>query len=266
MTCSICGIIGHNSRTCSSGRKVLPPFFSEWVSRGLGAWMDLSRVPVEDLTLTRVTSVSPGDIIQYTEYRQPKICRVTYLSSSGRSFRKEDGYFHNGKFTHSGTRNSTNKDHLNLTRRLYKVSHTPSTPSPSPSPSPSTQLVISPISADPKNPARRDYSEQEYRVQHGLPLVWDDTSHNRARAGDRFGFWFYQNAVHVHTIISVDLPSARLPTWSENVGQGTRNVVTLSTEYTSIQWSDWIAADGAQRCMGTSHVKKGLENILYMCK
>lgn len=124
------------------------------------------------------------------------------------------------------------------------------------------QLIISPITPDEKKPARRDFIEQCQRIKNGLPLVWDDSSHNKAMIGDKFGFWFYQKKIHIHTIIDVKNPKHRLDSWSENVGQGDRNVITLSNDYIVIPWDDWIVLNGAKRCMGTAHVKKGLIDIL----
>ena len=138
------------------------------------------------------------------------------------------------------------------------------------------ELIISPITSDEKKPSlldgfftsdekkpsRSDFIEQCQRVKHGLPLVWDDSSHNKARIGDKFGFWFYQKKIHIHTIIDVKNPKHRLDSWSENVGQGDRNVITLSNDYIIIPWDDWIVLNGAKRCMGTAHVKKGLSEIL----
>ena len=73
---------------------------------------------------------------------------------------------------------------------------------------------------------------------------------------------FYNEKVHIHTIVSISSPADRLPSWSENVGQGDRNVVTLSKDYVEIPWKKWIELDGKKRCMGTSHVLKGLKEIL----
>ena len=138
----------------------------------------------------------------------------------------------------------------------------PSSPPISPNVHPETQLVISPITADVKKPAHRDYAEQQRRINSGLPLVWDDSKHNKSAVGDKFGFWFYRDKVHIHTIIGVSSPQHRLPSWSDNVGQNDRNVVTLSKDFIVIPWEKWIELDGARRCMGTVHVKKGLLNIL----
>lgn len=125
-------------------------------------------------------------------------------------------------------------------------------------------LIITPITSDYRKPARRDYMEQLTRISNGLPLMWDDSRYNNAHIGDKFGFWFYKKSVHIHTIIGISLPSERLPSWSKNVGQGDRQVITLSIEHYVIPWDTWIKLDGSKRCMGTSHVVKGKESILIL--
>ena len=123
-------------------------------------------------------------------------------------------------------------------------------------------LVITPISADKKNKARVDYEEQERRLHQGEPLLWDDSRFNRSEVGDRFGFWMYNNQVRIHVVEVVSDPTNRLPSWSHNVGQGSRNVVQLSDRCVIISWSKWLELDGARRCMGTAPVKKGLDAII----
>ena len=79
--CSICGLSGHNKRTCSEVARVaratrarraacqLPTsIFAEWVDRGWGEWMDinepLANVPTIDLTST--TLVGSGKELELT--------------------------------------------------------------------------------------------------------------------------------------------------------------------------------------------------------
>ena len=38
--------------------------------------------------------------------------------------------------------------------------------------------------------------------------------------------------------------------------------MSIGNDYIIIPWDDWIALEGAKRCMGTKHVKKGLSDIL----
>ena len=126
-----------------------------------------------------------------------------------------------------------------------------------------TALTITPISArnikGVQNPALRDYTEQMSCVGG---VVWDDSKHNKSLPGDFLGFWFYKKKVVIHTILMVSPPSERLPSWSTNVGQGDRNVLSLSHTPITIPWETWISLNGAKRCMGTSTVLKGLADIL----
>jgi hypothetical protein len=123
-------------------------------------------------------------------------------------------------------------------------------------------LVITPISADKKNKAHIDYEEQERRLQQGEPLLWDDSRFNQSEVGDLFGFWMYNDQVRIHVVEVVSDPINRPPSWSSNVGQGSRNVVQLSDRCVIMSWSKWIELDGAKRCMGTASVKKGLDAII----
>ena len=167
-------------------------------------------------------------------------------------------------------RQGRSQDFWNSTKKYQKFI-TPSSEDSSEESSPvskcdTTQLIVTPISAKKSSKAKIDYEEQCHRVKQNLPLVWDDSMHNKSRVGDKFGFWFYNEKVHIHTIVSISSPADRLPSWSENVGQGDRKVVTLSKDYVVIPWEKWIELDGKKRCMGTSHVLKGLENILEYVK
>ena len=123
-------------------------------------------------------------------------------------------------------------------------------------------LVITPISAVKQNKAHIDYEEQVQRLQEGQPLLWDDSQFNKSSVGDLFGFWMYNNQVRIHVIEAVSDPKNRMPSWSSNVGQGSRNVVQLSDRCVIISWSKWLELDGARRCMGTAPVKKGLDAII----
>ena len=123
-------------------------------------------------------------------------------------------------------------------------------------------LVITPVSANKKSKAHIDYEEQVQRLQEGQPLLWDDSQFNKSSVGDLFGFWMYNNQVRIHVIEAVSDPKNRMPSWSSNVGQGSRNVVQLSDRCVIISWSKWLELDGAKRCMGTAPVKKGLDAII----
>jgi hypothetical protein len=57
--------------------------------------------------------------------------------------------------------------------------------------------------------------------------------------------------VVIHRILDVKPPSARLPSWSRNVGQGDRNVVELSHPLLEISWIEWQMMNGPESKMGT---------------
>lgn len=125
-----------------------------------------------------------------------------------------------------------------------------------------TQFIVTPISQKKNSPSIINYEEQIQRVKQGYPLVWDDSKYNKARVGDKFGFWFHNEKVKVHTVICISSPDERLESWSKNVGENGRNVVTLSNDYVEIPWNKWIELKGASRRQATSHVLKGLKEIL----
>jgi hypothetical protein len=51
--------------------------------------------------------------------------------------------------------------------------------------------------------------------------------------------------------MNVKPPSARLPSWSRNVGQGDRNVLELSHPMLEISWIEWQLMKGPESKMGT---------------
>ena len=130
-------------------------------------------------------------------------------------------------------------------------------------------LVITPVAQKFKKAgmpdSKRDYLEQCNRKCQGLPLCWDDSKNNTASVGDLFGFWHHNNGVEIHQIKAVHSPLHRLDTWSDNVGQGDRNVIMLSPMICKIPWDIWFPEDklgGAQRCMGTTSVLSNLDRIV----
>ena len=129
-----------------------------------------------------------------------------------------------------------------------------------------TSLVITPICKHYKKElpcSKRDYEEQRLRMVDQLSICWDDSRHNTSVIGDLFGFWHHKNSVEIHVIEGVHSPLQRLATWSNNVGQGDRNVIILSPMICKIPWTTWEnILGGASRGMGTSPVKKNLDKIL----
>jgi hypothetical protein len=101
-------------------------------------------------------------------------------------------------------------------------------------------MVMTPINKNIKSRSNRDYQEQMERIKTGKQHVWDDSKDNLAIPGDLFAY--VENCtkinenektngcVRIYRITNVLKPTHRLPTWSDNVGQGDRNVVELSSE------------------------------------
>ncbi len=117
---------------------------------------------------------------------------------------------------------------------------------------PSDFMVITPINKNKKSKSNIDYNEQLERVNQNRSIwCWDDTPHNTAKVGDYFGFLFYNNKVQIHIITAIKMPSERLASWSNNVGQGDRRVLELSDPFLEIDWDKWILIGGCKRCMGT---------------
>lgn len=113
-------------------------------------------------------------------------------------------------------------------------------------------LTLSPISKDIKSPSYVDYNEQLSRVLHdGFQWCWDDSRYNKAKVGEYFAFYFHGMRVVIHQIVDVKPPSARLPSWSRNVGQGDRNVLELSHPMLEISWIEWQLMAGPESKMGT---------------
>ena len=113
-------------------------------------------------------------------------------------------------------------------------------------------LTITPISKDIKSPSYIDYNEQLSRVlNEEFQWCWDDSRYNKAKIGDYFAFYFHGMRVVIHKILDVKPPSARLPSWSKNVGQGDRTVVELSHPLLEITWIEWQLIGAPESKMGT---------------
>jgi hypothetical protein len=109
-----------------------------------------------------------------------------------------------------------------------------------------TGIIITPIARviKPENSgepdSRRDYCEQCDRLSKGQPMCWDDDAQNKTKAGDIFGFCKNKECVEIHRVEAVYDPSHRLPSWRNNEGQHTRNVLMLSCPLCVIPWSEWV--------------------------
>ena len=86
-------------------------------------------------------------------------------------------------------------------------------------------------------------------------MMWDDSTYNKSKVGDILIFWHHEKGVTFHNIMEIHPPSERLSSWSNNVGQGDRNVLYISNEFHRMTWLEWTDIGGHLRCMGTAHVK-----------
>jgi hypothetical protein len=127
-------------------------------------------------------------------------------------------------------------------------------------------MVLSPINKNKRSKSNIDYKEQLERVSSlGDIWRWDDSHLNKACTGEYFGFYFYGIKVVIHKITAVKSANERLPSWSDNVGQGDRKVLELSEPIEVIDWDTWISIGGARRCMGTYRTTNLRENNPLLC-
>ena len=131
----------------------------------------------------------------------------------------------------------------------------------------STRIVISPINQNSKSNSCIDYNEQLERIANNKQLMWDDTKFNKQIKGGLFIFcknrtMQYKGSVHIHIVEEVYPPSERLPSWSNNVGQGDRNVLFISTKSVHYDWDKWINMGGPKKVQGTAHIIKNKKNII----
>jgi len=126
-------------------------------------------------------------------------------------------------------------------------------------------MILSPINKKLNSKSRIDYNEQIKREQEGKQVMWDDTKFNKASIGDWFGFVENGKNVYFRKIKSIHPISDRLPSWSNNVGQGDRKVLYLEKELLNITWENWVNYGGPKKVQGTSHVKTNLQQLsLYL--
>jgi hypothetical protein len=128
-------------------------------------------------------------------------------------------------------------------------------------------IVCTPIAKNYKKngpDSKRDYDEQLKRSRNGLRVLWDDSPANRARWGDIFAF--IHNGYHVtfHRIEGYSLPTERLPSWSDNVGQGNRNVVYLSFETVTLPWDQWLELGGWKKAQGTQTMMNPTKLLAFL--
>ena len=123
-------------------------------------------------------------------------------------------------------------------------------------------LIVTPINQNPRSHSYIDYQEQLEREQDGVQVVWDDTPYNRAKEGDVFAFVRNNTDVTFRMILETHPPEERLASWSKNVGQGNRRVLSLGPELATWSWGAWIDQGGARRVQGTMHIRTHVDRIL----
>jgi len=112
--------------------------------------------------------------------------------------------------------------------------------------------------------SKRDYDEQRYRANKGLRVMWDDSPKNRSRRGDLFVFVHNGRSVTFHRIDDYDSPIDRLPSWSDNVGHGDRNVLYLSDETITMPWTQWIELGGWKKAQGTQTMHNPTDLLTFL--
>lgn len=143
-------------------------------------------------------------------------------------------------------------------------------------------MVLTPVAQGKNSASNRDYNDQIQRRKNHEMHCWDDSKDNNAVKGDLFGY--VENCISIRpntkslgmielfTILNVYDKTYRLPQWSENVGQGDRNVVELSNDPVFVgsfkdfkdcmTYNDNYNLQGT-RYIGSEKVINYYDNILY---
>ena len=115
--------------------------------------------------------------------------------------------------------------------------------------------IITPINKNKKSKSLRDYNEQIIRCKTGETMMWDDAKNNPTKKlGGLFGFVHNGKKVEIHIITNIYKPDERLLSWSDNVGQGDRNVLILTKKLLEINWKKWISLGCPKKVQGTTRV------------
>ena len=113
-------------------------------------------------------------------------------------------------------------------------------------------LTITPISKDKKSNSNINYNEQVTRREENSQICWwDDSKFNTSQVYGYFAFYFHGKKVIIHQIATIKDPTNRLPSWSKNIGQSSRNVLELGPPLLEIPWEEWLAMSGPQNRMNT---------------
>jgi hypothetical protein len=136
-------------------------------------------------------------------------------------------------------------------------------------PTPPQNVFITPIAKKKKNKgnggpdSRRDWDEQEERAAIGLQLMWDGPKPSLPQpdVGDLLTVWKHRRNVTLYRITHISDPSVRPTSWAANIGQSDRSVLYLADPKV-IEWDNWIALGGHNRCMGTGRVVGASRRII----
>ena len=143
-------------------------------------------------------------------------------------------------------------------------------------------MVLTPVAQGKNSASNRDYNDQIIRRNNKEMHCWDDSKDNKAVKGDLFGY--VENCIGIRPdikthgrielfkILNIYNKTYRLPEWSENVGQGDRNVVELSNDPIFVgsfkDFKDCMGYSDNYNLQGTRYIKSEqlinyYDNILY---
>ena len=118
-------------------------------------------------------------------------------------------------------------------------------------------ITITPISGDHRKPAFIDYQEQIARNSQILDgnafWCWDDSKYNNTLRGDFFAFYLTESKQRpsgkfvIHQVEEIKSSRHRLSSWSNNVGQGDRNVLELSAPLFELTIEEWKYMGGPMK-------------------
>ena len=129
------------------------------------------------------------------------------------------------------------------------------------------KIVVTPINQNKNSNSNIDFKEQLKRIQDGKEMMWDDTRLNKQQEGGLFVFQKnkstkQEGCVYIYLVKKVSNPENRLKSWSKNVGQQNRNVLTLSNNFIILDWNKWMKLEGPKKVLGTQHIEKNKNKII----
>ena len=127
----------------------------------------------------------------------------------------------------------------------------------------SVKTVVSPINKNPKSKSHIDYLEQIQRSKEEKEIVWDDASGNPTRKpGGLFAFVKNGICAEFYMVVKISDAKDRIESWSDNVGQGDRNVLTLSPMLYSMNWQEWMQIGCPKKIQGTTRIVSAHEDLV----